>query len=248
MKGNFSLILFFYFSFFGFTQQDSTNFILPEPKNLDSLTKHSLWATQYYIHQFTSSGKIPLLGKHLDTLGLFADTCDFCTASLEGTAFIRDSSGNITVLNYDGVQTKSQVDCRKCKKFAKTKLATDSWGKVVWRVSEGFGDGVLNYRLIPFRTIAVDKTKIAYGTIIYIPKARGIEIELPNGKKAIHDGYFFAGDTGGAIKKNHIDIFTGIFEGNPFNEIIYSNPNFTFDSYVVTDTTVINYLTKIHVK
>lgn len=230
----------------GFTQ-DSLAFSLPQP-NTDSLTKHSLWATQYYIHSFTSGGKIPLLNKNLDSTGFFADTCDFCTASLEGTAFVQDSLGNVTVFNYDGVAATSQVDCRKCKRFANTKLATDAWGKVVWRKTEGYGDGVLNYRLVPFRTVAVDKTKIAYGTILFIPKARGMEIELPDGKKVIHDGYFFAGDTGGAIKKNHIDVFTGVFEGNPFKEIIYSTPKYTFDAYVVSDTIVIDHLTKMHVK
>lgn len=241
-------ILFVLFAFKGLSQLDSVNFTLPEATNVDSLAKHSLWATQYYIHSFTSGGTIPMLDKNLDSTGFFADTCNFCTASLEGTAFVKDSLGNITVLNYDGVQQNSLIDCKKCKKYATIKLNTDSWGKVVWRKTEGYGDGVLNYRLIPFRTIAVDKTKIAYGTIIYIPKARGVEFELPNGKKAIHDGYFFAGDTGGAIKKNHIDVFTGVFEGNPFNEIIYSNPKYTFEGFVVKDTTVIHYLTRMHIK
>lgn len=227
---------------------DSMSFNFSAPGNLDSLIKHTLWATQYYIHSFTSSGKIPLLNKNLDSTGFFADTCDFCKASLEGTAFIKDSLGNISVLNYDGIQKNSQVDCRKCKTFANTKLATDSWGKVVWRKTEGYGDGVLNYRLVPFRTIAVDNTKIAYGTIIYIPNARGIEIELPNGKKVLHDGYFFAGDTGGAIKKNHIDVFTGVYKGNPFTEIIYSNPKNTFDAYVITDSIIMENLTKIQEK
>src|SRR6478735_9311641 len=87
----------------GIAQFDSAHFNLPEPVKTDSLSQHSLWATQYYIHSFTSGGKIPLLTKQGDSTGLFADTCDFCTASLEGTAFIKDSLGNITVLNYDGV-------------------------------------------------------------------------------------------------------------------------------------------------
>ena len=242
------LLLFTLFVGEGKSQADSSDFNLPVPTNLDSLQQQILWATQYYIHSFTSGGKIPLLNKNGDSTGFFADTCDFCTAALEGTAFIKDSSGNISVLNYDGVQQNELVDCRKCKKYKNTKLNTVSWGKVVWRKTSGYGDGVLNYRLIPFRTIAVDKTNIAYGTVLFIPKARGIEIELPNGIKIKHDGYFFAGDTGGAIKQNHIDVFTGVYEGNPFKDIVYSNPKNTFEAYIVTDSTVINTLTKIHVK
>lgn len=232
----------------GKSQSDSSDFSFPDQTNFDSLNNYSLWATQYYIHSFTSGGKIPLLYKNGDSTGLLADTCDFCTAALEGTAFVKDSSGNITVLNYDGVQQNQLVDCRKCKKYKNTKLSTASWGKVVWRKTIGFGDGVLNYRLIPFRTIAVDKTNIPYGTVLFIPKARGVEIELPNGAKVKHDGYFFAGDTGGAIKQNHIDVFTGIYEENPFKEIIYSNSKYTFEAYIVTDSTVIDKLTKLHVK
>ncbi|HRI20464.1 MAG TPA: 3D domain-containing protein, partial [Panacibacter sp.] len=123
-----------------------------------------------------------------------------------------------------------------------------SWGKALWSKSSGFGDGVKNYKLIPFRTIAVDNKNIPYGTVIYIPKVKGKMIELPNGEKVEHDGYFFAGDTGGAIKKNHVDVFTGIFSGNPFTEVIRSNENKTFDAYIVRDTNIIHQLTVLQTK
>jgi len=229
-------------------QPDSLHFTLEAPPSTDSLKEKSLWATQYYIHAFTSGGSIPLRTKQLQPTGLFADTCDFCTASLEGTAFVKDSSGNITVLNYDGIDTTATLDCRQCKKYSKTKLQTKSWGKVVWRKTDGFGDGVMNFRLIPFRTIAVDPKFIPYGTVIYIPSAKGKTIVLPDGKKAIHDGYFFAGDTGGAIKENHVDLFTGIYEGNPFVEVVYSNPKKVFEAYVVNDTAIIQLLTTQHLR
>lgn len=71
---------------------------------------------------------------------------------------------------------------------------------------------------------------------------------MPNGTKVTHDGYFFAGDTGGAIKKNHIDLFTGIFEGNPFPEVIRSNEKKTVDAYIVTDQSIIQSLTTAQTK
>lgn len=245
MRG-FFLIIFIAFYFVGHPQQDSLSFTFPEPLNLDSLKSKKIWGTQYYIHQFNSGGSIPMLDKNRNQTGFFADTCDFCTASLEGTAYVIDSSGAITVLNYDGVSDTSVVDCRKCNKYKNSKLKVESWGKVLWRKTDGFGDGVLNYRLIPFRTIAVDPVYIPYGSVLYIPLARGIEIQLPDGKKVKHDGYFFAGDTGGAIKKNHLDFFTGIYEGNPFTKIIYSNPAYEIKSYLVTDTVIVQNLTKEH--
>ncbi len=229
-----------------FTQTTQADFSFPEPvKNGTAL---SLWSTQYYIHEFQSGGAIPIVYANGNPSGLYADTCDFCSASLEGTAYVRDSLGNVTVINFARTSDSSFVDCRACKKYASSKLKVESWGKTLWTKSAGFGDGVKNYRLIPFRTIAVDKEVIPYGTVVYIPKVKGKTIELPNGEQVTHDGYFFAGDTGGAIKKNHIDVFTGIYSGNPFPEVVKSNENKTFDAVIVTDASIINSLTELHSK
>ncbi|WP_430403053.1 3D domain-containing protein [Fluviicola sp.] len=235
-------------SAYSFAQDSSGEFHFPEPETTALSTPLSLWSTQYYIHEFRSGGAIPIVYANGESSGLFADTCDFCTASLEGTAYVTDSLGTITVINFAKSGDSSFVDCRACKKYASSKLKVESWGKTLWTKSEGFGDGVKNYRLIPFRTIAVDKDVIPYGTVIYIPKAKGKIIELPDGEQVTHDGYFFAGDTGGAIKKNHIDIFTGIYSGNPFSDVIKSNEGKTFEAVIVTDATIINALTEMHTK
>ena len=100
--------------------------------------------------------------------------------------------GNITIFNFDKVGEKSVVNCRSCTKFSKSELAVENFGKVLWKKSEGFGDGLQNYKLIPFRTIAVDKSIIPYGTVIFILKVKGKIVSLPNGLDVIHDGYFFA--------------------------------------------------------
>lgn len=241
--------IFIFLSTFGLNAQNSqSDFSIKEPVDLAKETKISLWSTHYYIHRFQSGGSIPLILSDGKQTNLFADTCDFCTAALEGTTFVQDSLGNITILNFDEIGEKSVVNCRSCSKFSKSKLAVENFGKILWKKSEGFGDGVLNFKLIPFRTIAVDKTIIPYGTVIFIPKVKGKPITLPNGLAVIHDGYFFAGDTGSAIKGNHIDIFTGIFDGNPFKDVIQSDPTKTFDAYVVKDQQVINLLKSKHVK
>lgn len=229
-------------------QTSPGDFNLPEPENTTLLTPLTLWSTQYYIHEFKSGGTIPIRYSNGELSGLFADTCDFCTASLEGTAYVTDSLGNVTVINFAKSADSSLVDCRACKKYSSSKLKVENWGKTLWTKSEGFGDGVKNYRLIPFRTIAVDKDVIPYGTVIYIPAAKGKLVSLPNGELMTHDGYFFAGDTGGAIKKNHIDIFTGIYTGNPFPEVIKSNESKTFEAVIVTDAGIIKDLTEKHTK
>jgi 3D (Asp-Asp-Asp) domain-containing protein len=231
----------------GFSQADST-FNIAAPVNTDSLVKKDLWATQYYVHSFTSSGNIALLDKDNKPLGFYADTCDFCKAALEGTAFVKDSSGKVHVLNYDKIGTKTLVDCRRCKDYKKSKLNVESWGKTLWKISDGFGDGVKNYKLVPFRTIAVNPDYIPYGSVIYIPQVKGVEFTLHDSTKVKHDGYFFAGDTGGAIKQNHIDVFTGVNTDNPFPDFVLSNNKKTFAAYIITDPVIIDQLKTMHEK
>jgi 3D (Asp-Asp-Asp) domain-containing protein len=235
MKNLFQFIIFVFFVFLGVAQKELDSFSLLPPEKSDSLVKLHLWATQYFIHQFNSSGKIPIVFEDGEDRRLFADTCDFCTAALEGTAYVKDSIGNIIVINFASRGDSNWVDCRKCKKFTQSKLNVESWGKTVWDVSSDFGNGVQNYKLIPFRTIAVDPKMIPFGSVIYIPLAKGDSIQMPSGDVFVHDGYFFAGDTGGAIKENHIDVFTGVFESNPFSNFLFSNSSKSFEAYVVSD-------------
>jgi 3D (Asp-Asp-Asp) domain-containing protein len=233
---------------YSYAQTSQQNFSFHLPSDINTLKKISLWATQYYIPTFQSGGTIPLLDANGQSTGFFADTCNFCKAALEGTMYMKDSSGTITVLNFAKRNENAQVDCRSCSTYSKSKLDVESWGKVLWIKSTDFGVGVKNYKLIPYRTIAVDSKTIPYGTVIFIPKAKGKIIELPNGERVAHDGYFFAGDTGSAIKGNQIDIFTGIFSGNVFPEIILSQAAEIFEAYVITDNNIIHSLTLIQTK
>lgn len=228
--------------------QTQSDFSFSKPDSVDKLKKLTLWSTQYYIHQFVSGGCIPIVDADGKQTGLFADTCDFCAAALEGTAFVKDSTGNVIVINFAKTGTDTFVNCRCCSKYAKSKLAVESWGKTLWTKTGGYGNGVKNYRLLPYRTISVDPSHIPYGTVIYIPKAAGDTITLPDCSKIVHDGYFFAGDTGGAIKGAHIDTFTGTFEGNPFPDMVQSSAKKTFDAYIVTDEQIISALNTAHQK
>ena len=219
--------------------KNTSTFDLPAMKIDSNSKKMNLWATFYHIHSFNSSGKIPLLLNDEKPSGLFADTCDFCTASLEGTAIIIDSLGKKFVLNYARTSEKSVVDCRKCDNYKKSKLNIERLGKIRWVHTSGYGNGVLNYTLIPFRTIAVDKNLIPYGSKLFIPTIRGLEFTDCNGIQKKHDGYFIAGDTGVAIKQNHIDFFTGTQTINPFPSVIFSDKNKTFTAYMCNDEDIL---------
>ena len=66
-----------------------------------------------------------------------------------------------------------------------------------------FGRGAGQRPLIPFKSVAVDKTVIPIGEPLYIPEFDGLL--LPDG--SIHDGCVRADDTGGGIKKRKMDFF-----------------------------------------
>ncbi|MDX2359711.1 MAG: 3D domain-containing protein [Crocinitomicaceae bacterium] len=226
--------------------QDSL-FNYTPPVSLDSLDELNLWATEYYVHRTTSQGTIPYLTDEGDTLGYFSDTCDFCTACLEGTVFIEDSILARVVLNYSSRSSEALVNCRTCDLYKNSTLRVESWGTVRWKLSSGFGEGVKNYALVPYRTIAVDPSVIPYGSVIFIPAAIGVEIPRNDGSSFTHDGYFFAGDTGGAIKKNHIDVFTGVDDSHPF-EFVKSSHKYTYPTYLITDEEIIEQLTQLHLR
>ena len=68
----------------------------------------------------------------------------------------------------------------------------------------------LGCRVVPMRTIAVDKTLIPRRTVLFIKETVGLT--MPDGKA--HDGYWYASDVGGAIKGQRIDLFTGSGSGS----------------------------------
>lgn len=65
--------------------------------------------------------------------------------------------------------------------------------------------------LEPYRTFAVDRTVIPYGTALWIPELDGQAMpgEAPWGG-FVHDGCVIAGDTGGGIVGTHVDWFVGL--------------------------------------
>ena len=70
------------------------------------------------------------------------------------------------------------------------------------------GVGVLDSlgcKVVPMRTLAVDKTIIPRRTVVFIKETVGLQ--MPNGQA--HDGYWYASDVGGAIKGQRIDLYTG---------------------------------------
>jgi 3D (Asp-Asp-Asp) domain-containing protein len=210
-------------------------------------SEQPLWATQYYVHyaEATNANGHALLDMNGNSFGVNLSERDWCFGGVEGTIQVKDSSGSVRTYNYAGRGKDLQVDCSKY--FKGPLIKPEAIGRTRYIYARGeFGDGVKGLILVPFRTIAVDTTTYPIGTVLYIPSARGIEIELPSGKKVLHDGYFFAGDIGGAIKGNHIDVFTGVYRKNPFPNIVQSKSSATFGAMTVSDKRIIEILRGLH--
>ena len=63
----------------------------------------------------------------------------------------------------------------------------------------------LGCKVVAMRTVAVDTAVVPRRTKLFIKETVGLP--MPDGSK--HDGFWYASDTGGAIKGEKIDLFTG---------------------------------------
>jgi 3D (Asp-Asp-Asp) domain-containing protein len=65
-------------------------------------------------------------------------------------------------------------------------------------------------RVVPMRTLAVDPQVVPKHSVVFIPETVGLP--MPGGGE--HDGFWYASDTGGAIKGQRIDLYTGSGAGS----------------------------------
>ncbi len=114
---------------------------------------------------------------------------------IEGSARLRDGR----VVNFDRKQN-------------------DEWRYVI-ALDAPYGLGVESYKLIPYRTLAVDPKVITQGAVLYVPLLVGVK--LPTGE--VHDGFCFAHDVGQdeTVQGKRIDIFVG-FEDDVDNTLTRS--------------------------
>ena len=115
----------------------------------------------------------------------FADSLD-----LEGTGRLADGR----VINVDGSCACPRSPCYR------EVDAEHPWGY-----------GVQDRPLVPFRSIAVDRDVIEYGTSLWIAELDGLPMpgDPPWGGFA-HDGCVLAADTGGGITGMHVDWFVAL--------------------------------------
>ncbi|MEB3326024.1 MAG: 3D domain-containing protein [Cyanobacteriota bacterium] len=146
----------------------------------------------------------------------------------------RDRCGpsKLRTINFAGTKPDSQVNCAQVLSINPSqKPWIVSTGKSYFALATGgWGDGVNGFRLVPFRSLAVDKATIPCSSVIFIPSLRGQRLQLPTGQSIVHDGCLFAADTGGDTKGNHMDIFCGAMINYCLPSIIKSDSSKGFDA------------------
>lgn len=226
------------------SQPVSPEFNFREPMDSEISNVLSFWATYYKVPTVRDVGSAgyPLLDMSGRSLGVSLKAEDWCHASLEGTVRVLSGNGSATVFNYVGShQERKQVDCSPW-------ISLPGLGYSRFYKARGpFGDGVKGYLLQPYRSIAVDPSWLPYGTLVYVPSARGTKITLPDGTQAVHDGYFFAADTGGALYGNHVDVFIGTAATTPFG-FVRSTKSATYKMYVIRNPDILSALRERHLK
>ena len=223
---------------------DLDKFDFPAPVSSDLSKVYKLWATYYYLPEIQEdSGTIPLRDMKGQELGPRLTLRHWCDTAMEGSVKINFNNGDVKTLNYQGVTNDYVVNCQSIYP------RHPAIGKTKFREANGvYGDGLDDYVLSPYRTLATDVNFIKPGTAIYIPKARGAKIKTRSGRLIVHDGFFFAADKGGAIKGNHVDVYIGVSKSASFFPWIGSAETKTFEAFEVSDPTIIQELLNLHSK
>ena len=233
------------------------------PQEVDKVQRLALFGTYYYTpsHRYVPDG-VTILDLDGRSLGPKLASKDFCNAADEGAFRAPSSLGasRYASYTYAGAPALSHAQVR-CAGFFQTKLNQFSRGEVAenWpNIVAGFersrfrrsiapyGNGGSTRWLVPWRTIATFNSQIPPGSVLYIPQVRGAKVALPSGHVVVHDGYFFAADSGGGIKTDHIDFFTGLIAPKPFLLPGIDGRSNRFDAYVVINDRVAAHFKGLH--
>ncbi|MFC3579254.1 RlpA-like double-psi beta-barrel domain-containing protein [Sphingomonas hylomeconis] len=224
------------------------DFNLPAPATGSMGPSEKLWSTHYYVSTAdTVPNGVEMRARDGSKLGYRVSAERFCFGALQGTVRVR-TGANSVVFNANGLTTDSGAKCnyKSLSPRVNARLSRQAFIAVPTGAPHGLGMG--GYRLVPYRTIAVDKAHV--GRAYFIPALRGLTIDsgvetTPDGMSFVHDGYVFGADVGGAIQYPHIDFFTG-FSHLPPPPFVKSSPKSTFTAYRVTDPAIIAKLKKMH--
>jgi len=130
---------------------------------------------------------------------LYADDCSVLATVTSGFASSIALEGTGRLLDDRLLNVTGSCGCPRSPCFAEADAA------------HPWGIGVQNRALEPYRSIAVDRNVIDYGTTLWVAELDGVTVPGdPPWGGFVHDGCVIAADTGGGIVGMHIDWFVGL--------------------------------------
>ena len=217
----------------------AADFDLPMP-SLTTAQELVVLVTHYYVTPPFRTGVrngMPILDVHGVALTKPISKKDWCSGAIEGSIAVVEN-GRKRVFHFVKAMGVPQVDCTQVLHLRGDALLHIK-GTERSRFAEAtgsLGDDVRGRAPVPYRTIAVDRSVIPFGSVVFIPAARGATIHLSDGSVAHHDGFFIAEDTGGRIRGAHIDVFCGEQVGKCIPTIMSSKHGLPrVKAYIVND-------------
>lgn len=128
----------------------------------------------------------------------------WCLATQEGGVVVVDAAGRQA---YNAVRSvgPAQADCSDF--YGGPSPVAD---RMTFEKSAGpWGQSSSGRPLIPFRSVAVDRKRIALGSVLFLPGLAGRVVPDGTGGSFVHDGYVLAVDEGQGVKGAHVDLFVG---------------------------------------
>lgn len=200
--------------------------------------KLDLWATWYHMPtvqpaRANAADATPLIDRKGKPISAALSPHDWCEAALQGSVWVEGKGGEREAYVFVDDNGPEQLDCDAHLGDLSSGIKQATRRARFARFTHPRGCDVRPLPLMPYRTVAVDPSKIRMGTVLYVPDMRGEPFWF-EGDFYVHDGYVVAGDRGGAIKGNHIDVFVADVARDPFPGVITSNARDGFPAYVVS--------------
>jgi 3D (Asp-Asp-Asp) domain-containing protein len=211
-------------------------FALEAPREESLGRSLQLWATHYHTPQMrpapeTISAAFPLVGRNGEAISPPLALRDWCNAALQGSVSVR-AGGKATAYVYVDSNGPEQANCDEWLGSLSDGVKNATRRARFMKVNHPLGCGVRNHPLVPFRTIAVDPDVIPLESVVFVPELRGRAF-TQDGETFTHDGYLYAGDRGGAIRGNHIDVFLEGEAGGALETVFASTDTRTFSAHLV---------------
>lgn len=146
---------------------------------------------------------VPLLDAAGAALGPRLDVAGFCTLAAQGAAVVGGATYRVS-----GTGREPQAFCGRyfSRLNRKQPVAAGALGRSRFeRIESPHGIGLLDYRLVPFRTVAADRLAYPAGTVLFARALAGRDV---GGRP--HEGYLVVTDSIDGPHAHEIALYIGV--------------------------------------